>query len=265
MRFKNLSSSSSGNSSYAGTSNTHILIDAGISRKRINEGLHEAEVDLKDISAVLITHEHIDHIQGLGVLERACPIPIFATEGTIRGIMADKKLGEIDKSLFNVIRADEPFDIGDMTIKPLKISHDANEPVGFRLEAEKKSMAVVTDLGMWDEYLEKNLKDLDLIMLESNHDVRMLEAGRYPYYLKQRILSSRGHLSNEDCGRLLAKILNGHLKEIILGHLSRENNLPSLAVLSVETEIEASQDKYKRTDLKITAAKPDTPLEIMEV
>lgn len=265
MRFKNIASGSSGNSTYIGSDKTHILVDAGISKKRTLEGLSQADIGLEDISAILITHEHADHISSLGVLERAHAVPVYATEGTIRGIFAGKSQGNFDKDLFHIIRADEPFVVGDILVKPLKTDHDANEPVCFRFENNGKSAAIVTDLGIYDQYLVENLQGLNIIMAEANHDVRMLEAGRYPYYLKQRILGRYGHLSNESGGKLLAAVLNDDIREIILGHLSRENNYPSLAKLSVETEIDMAPNKYKRSDFKITAARPDLPLETMEV
>ena len=265
MRFKNIASGSSGNSTYIGSDKTHILVDAGISKKRTLEGLAQADIGLCDISAILITHEHADHISALGVLERACSVPVYATEGTIRGILAGKNAGNLQKDIFRIIKADEPFTVGDILIKPLKICHDANEPVCFRFENGGKSAAIVTDLGIYDQYLVENLRGLNIIMAEANHDVRMLEAGRYPYFLKQRILGKYGHLSNESGGRLLADILNDDVREIILAHLSKENNYPSLAKLSVETEIDAAKNKYKSSDFKITAARPDLPLETMEV
>lgn len=265
MRFENLASSSSGNSTYIGSDKTHLLIDCGISRKRISEGLCSADIDLKDISAILITHEHADHISSLGVIQRAGSIPVYATEGTIAGILSNPNLGPFDKSVFNVIKADRPFTVGDILIKPLRVSHDALEPVCFRAECENKSCAVVTDLGYFDDYLVENLKGLDMIMAEANHDIRMLEAGKYPYYLKQRIAGKKGHLSNEASGQLISMLLHDNIKEVILGHLSRENNYPDLARLAVEAEIDMAENKYKRSDFKIEVARPDIPLEITEV
>ena len=265
MRFKNLASGSSGNSTYIGSEKTHLLIDCGISKKRITEGLNAAQLSLGDIDAILLTHEHTDHILSLGVLERAFEIPVYATKGTIDGLLACGKASGTDADLFHVIKANTPFDIGDMTVKPFEISHDANEPVCFRIENGQKSAGIITDLGFYNEYLVANFKGLDIIMAEANHDIRMLETGRYPYYLKQRIAGKKGHLSNEESGHFISEILHDDLKEIILGHLSRENNYPGLARLSVETEIDAAENKYKRTDFKIEVAKADTPLELLEV
>lgn len=265
MRIRNLASGSGGNSTYAGSDTTHVLIDSGISRKRIAEGLAGADLGLKDISAILITHEHIDHISSLGVIERTMDIPVYATEGTINGILRNNKTCDIDRDIFHVIKADERFSVGDMDILPLSVNHDANEPVCYRIDSKGTSAAIVTDLGIYDDYLVENLKGLNLILAEANHDIRMLEVGKYPYPLKQRILGKYGHLSNETVGKFLSSILNDNINEIILGHLSRENNLPELAKLSVETEIDMADNKYKKTDFKITVARPDLPTNIMEV
>ena len=265
MRFENIASGSSGNSTYIGSDKTHLLIDCGISKKRITDGLNAAQLCLKDISAVLITHEHADHISSLGVILRALEVPVYATEGTVRGIFENKSLGLYDRGNFHIIKADCPFSVGDMLIKPFKISHDANEPVCFRIESGGRCAGIVTDLGFYDRYLADNFKGLDIILAEANHDIRMLETGRYPYYLKQRIAGNKGHLSNEASGRFISEILHDNIKEIILGHLSRENNYPGLARLSVEAEIDMADNKYKHSDFKITVAKPDLPLEITEV
>jgi len=227
MKFSILGSGSSGNSIYFGSDNTHILIDTGISNKRIEEGLKNLGLKVSDLSGVLITHEHSDHIQGLRTLTKKYQIPIYATKGTLDYIKA-KKIIEGNEDLCNVISADTKITIDDIDASVFKISHDASEPVGFRLSTAGKSVAVATDMGVYDEYIVDKLQDLDAILLEANHDIRMLEAGPYPYHLKRRILGSKGHLCNEIAGKLLARILNDNIKHVLLGHLSKENNYPSL-------------------------------------
>ena len=166
MRFLNIASGSSGNATYVGTDDAHILIDAGISRKRITEGLWDAEVTLSDLDAILITHEHIDHISSLGVLLRTREIPVYATKGTIEGILNCPMLGNYPADLLVPIEVDQSFSIKDLTLKPLRISHDANDPVCYRFEQGKRSGAIVTDLGVCNDYLKENLEDLDFLMLE---------------------------------------------------------------------------------------------------
>ena len=254
MRVKNIASGSKGNATYVGTENTHILIDTGISRKRIAGGLAEVGLALSDIDAILVTHEHADHISGLGVLERTREIPVFATAGTIEGIRSQNLCGGFNADVLTPVSADEPFVVGDISVLPISVCHDANEPVCFRLENGTSSFAVVTDLGEYNSYLTENLKGLSGILLEANHDVRMLEVGRYPYYLKQRILGRFGHLSNESSGRFLSGLLHDNIRHIMLGHLSEENNTRELAQLTVELEIDAADNVYSRRDFEICVA-----------
>lgn len=265
MRLCSIASGSSGNCIYAGSDNTHVLIDTGISKKRVEMGLHSLDIDPKDLSGILITHEHVDHIQGLGVFSRKYEIPIYATAGTLRGIRACKSLGAIPEGLYHEVQADETFAVGDIDVKPFRISHDANEPTGYRLEQGGKSLAVATDLGVYDDYTVSNLKELDAIVLEANHDIKMLEVGPYPWPLKQRVLGNRGHLSNELSGRLLCDILHRNLKHIVLGHLSKENNYPELAYETVKLEVTLGSVPFSGDDLNLMVAKRSEISEILEV
>jgi phosphoribosyl 1,2-cyclic phosphodiesterase len=257
MRISTVASGSSGNCVYVGSDNTHVLVDVGISGKRTEQGLNDNGISIKDISAILITHEHIDHINGLGVISRKYEIPIYTTKGTADAIKMNKKIGRIPDDLYVNIEADSPFNIGDLEVCPFNISHDAAQPVAYRFNNGSKSVAVATDMGKYDDYIVNNLKKLDAILIEANHDIRMLLAGAYPYYLKQRILGDRGHLSNEASGKLINDILHDGLKYILLGHLSKENNYEDLAYETVKSEIAISDNKYKADDFNITVAKRD--------
>ncbi len=264
MRLASIASGSSGNCIYIASDNTHLLVDAGISNKRIETGLKELGVSADDIDGLLITHEHIDHIGGLGVLSRKHNIPIYATEGTIEEIKKVKSLGEFDFELFNAINPDEVFSIGDINALPFSISHDAACPCGYRLECGSKSAAVVTDLGTYSQYTIDHLQGLDAMVLEANHDIRMLETGSYPYYLKRRILGDRGHLSNERSGQLLCELLHDGIKGILLGHLSKENNMSELAFETVRLEISMGDNKYKGNDFNIEVAPRDVLSGVLE-
>jgi len=264
MRLCSIASGSSGNCIYAGSDDSHILIDAGISRKRIDAGLTDIGIKGSELAAVLITHEHSDHIKGLGVLLRKYEIPVYATEGTLHEIENCGQIGEIPPGLFHAVKADTPFSLGDLTIRPITVSHDAAEPVAYRIESGSKASCVMTDLGFYDDYIVKNLQGLDTILLESNHDVCMLETGSYPYPLKMRILGERGHLSNETAGRLLCSILNNHLNHIMLGHLSKENNMEELAYETVKLEVTLGDVPYRGEDIPITVAKREVRSEILE-
>jgi phosphoribosyl 1,2-cyclic phosphodiesterase len=265
MRMCSIASGSSGNCIYVGSDHTHLLVDTGISKKRIDEGLKELEIKGEELDGILITHEHSDHIQGLGVFSRKYEVPIYATAGTIKGILSYSGLGKVSKDLFHPIRTDEELCLGDMHIHPFAISHDANEPCGYRMECGDKAVAVATDLGVYDAYTVENLKNLDAVLLEANHDIHMLEVGGYPYYLKQRILGEKGHLSNELSGRLLCDILHDNLKHIILGHLSKENNYAKLAYETVKLEVTLADNAYKGDDLDMFVAKRDAVSEIVTV
>lgn len=236
MYFGTIASGSSGNCLYVGTDTTHVLVDAGISCKRILAGLDSFGVDSRDIQAILVTHEHSDHISGLGVLSRKLNVPVYATHETVLEIHRCKSLGDLSKSEFYVIEAERPFKIGDIRVEAFSIPHDAADPVSYTFENAGFKIGMVTDLGCFDDGIVHNLENSDLLYVEANHDIRMLQAGPYPYPLKQRILGSRGHLCNEMTGRLVALLHNDRLKHVILGHLSKENNYPDLALETVLLE-----------------------------
>ena len=265
MRFVSIASGSSGNCIYAGTENTHVLIDAGISAKRIEKGLFELGLKPSELSGICITHEHSDHIKGLGVLARKYEIPIYATEGTLKEILHAKSLGEYNEDLLQPLLPDVRLAMGDLDILPFHIDHDAADPVAYRIQSGNKSVAVATDLGHFNQYTIDHLLDLDAVLLESNHDIRMLETGPYPYYLKRRILGDFGHLSNENAGRLLNCILNDKLKHILLGHLSKENNLPELAFETVRLEVDMGDCPYQSSDFHMTVASRDEMSEIITI
>lgn len=265
MKLMNIASGSSGNVSLVATDRTSILVDCGISMKKIEEGLRYADMSGKDIDAVVITHEHSDHIKGLGVISRKYNVPIYTTAGTIKGINECSSVGKIDKELYNVIESDISFQIGDISVTPRSIWHDAYEPVCFSFTDGKSKVSVATDLGNYNDYLIQCLSDSDALLIEANHDVRMLEVGPYPYELKRRILSERGHLSNEASGRFIRALLNDHIKTIILGHLSKDNNFPDLAYETVKTELLGNPFTDDMRDFKLHTAFRDHNDEIYEV
>lgn len=254
MRLCSIASGSSGNCIYVGSDATHLLVDAGVSGKRVESGLHKLGLTGRDLDGILITHEHADHICGLGVLARKYQVPIYATEGTLSAIRKNDGLGELEEGLFCPVREDEKLTLKDLTVNPMHISHDAAQPVGYRISYGNKRAAVCTDLGAYDEYTVECLRGVNALLLEANHDVKMLQVGPYPYYLKKRILGERGHLSNEHSGRLLCRILHDGLQTVLLGHLSKENNLPELAYESVRMEIELGDTPYKAGDFDIRVA-----------
>ena len=265
MRLCSIASGSSGNCIYVGSDTTHLLIDVGISGKRTEQGLNSLEITAGELDGILVTHEHADHISGLGVLSRRYGIPIYATAGTVEEMKRCRSIGNVDESLFHIIRADEKFVIKDLIVDPMRISHDALEPVAYRVRYGDKKVAIATDMGIYNDYIVESLKGMDAILLEANHDVNMLQVGPYPYYLKQRILGDRGHLSNENCGRLLSRILHDDLKGILLGHLSQENNLPELAYETVRVEITLGDNPYKADDFRMQVASRSEVTPVIEI
>lgn len=263
MELCSIASGSSGNCICVGTESCHVLIDAGISGKRIEAGLNSVGLKTEEMQGILVTHEHSDHIQGLGVLARRYGLPLYATAGTIDAILRMKSVGKIDESLFREVQPEVAFDIGDLTVEPIAISHDAAEPVAYKFRQNEKSLAVLTDLGKYDGQIVEKIRDMDVLFLESNHDVHMLQAGAYPYPLKQRILGDRGHLSNEVCGRLLGEVLHDDVKAIFLGHLSKENNYPELAYETVRVEITLGENPYSGDDFPLYVAKRDEPSQMV--
>lgn len=257
MNLCSFASGSSGNCIYVGSENTSVLVDVGISGKRIEEGLRSIDRTTKECDGILITHEHSDHIKGLGVISRKHQIPVYCTRGTMEAIWSMNTLGKLDRDLFHVIEADKSFWVGDLQVQPFAISHDAAEPVGYRVNQGNKAVGIATDLGYYDDYIVENLSGLDVLLLEANHDVNMLQVGSYPYYLKQRILGKRGHLSNETAGRLLCRLLHQGMKAVFLGHLSKENNYEALAYETVCSEVTMGENPWTSSDFRISVAHRD--------
>lgn len=257
MRFAPIASSSSGNCIYVGSDKTHLLVDVGISGKRVESGLSALDISGDDLDGILITHEHIDHIGGLGIISRKYNIPIYATEDTINEIKNNVKLGNIESDLYRIIKPGTAFFIKDIEVNCFDVYHDVVNPVAYRFESNGKRCAIITDTGRYDENIENNLKGLDVMLVETNHDVRMLQMGPYPYQTKMRILSDYGHMSNETGARLIAGALNDNVKKIYLGHLSKENNMPQLAYETVRVEIGFADNKYNSDDFEIVVSRPD--------
>lgn len=265
MDFFSVASGSSGNCICLGSDQCHVMIDAGISGKRIEEGMNTYDYTTSDMDGVLITHEHSDHIQGLGVVARKYGLPIYATKRTADAILQSSSVGKIDPSLFHVIEAGKTFFIGNLEIYPMSISHDAADPVAYLVSDGRHRVGVVTDLGYYDADIVSHMEGLDALLLEANHDIHMLQVGAYPYPLKQRILGERGHLSNETSGQLLGQILHDGMQHILLGHLSKENNYDELAYETVRLEISLGDNPYRGNDFPIEVAKRDRPSSLIRL
>ena len=226
-KFCSLYSSSSGNSTYIGTSQGGILIDVGVSAKKTADALKNIGVDPDSIAAIFVTHEHNDHINGVRVFAERHGIKVFASCGTLAG-MADA--GAITCKMKADVIPYEGTEAGGMFIRPFKTPHDSRESTGFTIVTpDGKCLAVATDIGEITDTIMDSVYGSDLILLESNHDVGMLKNGPYPFFLKERILSKLGHLSNESCAETAVKLMKSGTTRFVLGHLSKENNIPALA------------------------------------
>ena len=231
MQYISVASGSSGNCHFLQEKNTKILIDAGLSGKSIIDSLAKHDIELNDIKAVFITHEHTDHIKGAGIISRKFDIPIYSTQGTWESMM--HKIGNIKEHNIKIIKNMDDVFIGDLKISSIPINHDAADPVAYKITDGKKALSIVTDLGIVTKQLMNFIKECEVIILEANHDINMLDAGPYTYELKRRVKSNFGHLSNDSAGECAASLVKEKAYKIMLAHLSRQNNIPILAYQSV--------------------------------
>ena len=235
MKLCSIRSGSRGNAILVWTKTTKLMIDCGISGKAAETGIREAGLEPEEINAILISHEHRDHTGGAGIMARRYNLPIFANELTWSAM--EKDLGKLNAENRHTFKHTDAFTIGDIDIDPFSIPHDALDPVGYTLTSGKKKVAVATDIGVLEDSLFRAIKGSDLVLLESNHDKNMLEMGSYPLPLKQRIRSNKGHLSNDDAGIAAKLLVKMGTKQLLLGHLSPENNYPLLAEQTVHNTL----------------------------
>ena len=255
FNFCSLYSGSSGNCLLIQTSDTKILIDAGESAKKISTALSSMDIDPTQIDAILVTHEHFDHVRGLGTFSKKYDIPVFANSKTWDAMPEQSsKISENNMKKFTI---EENFEIGDLKIHPFKIPHDAANPCGFNIFYNDTKISIATDLGHITSNIAHKLEDSKFILLESNYDPEILKCSAYPYLLKRRIAGPNGHLPNSDAGKIVSFLMNSGLESVMLGHLSRENNFPELAYKTVvDTLID---DKLDCSKIKIDVASRFAP------
>jgi len=228
-------SGSSGNCTYVESANCGILIDAGVSMRRIFEKLQCIERKPENINAIFVTHEHSDHIMSVGSIARKLNIPVYATKNTWRAMY--KNIGRIPTEFIKPIEPGESVQVEDIVVSAFSIPHDAASPVGYTFSCDGKKLALATDIGEMNENVFLSISGCDTVLLESNHDVDMLLGGRYPYPLKQRIRGKKGHLSNDEAAITCARLVSVGTSKILLGHLSEENNKPQIALDTVQENI----------------------------
>ncbi|MEI7027557.1 MBL fold metallo-hydrolase [Paenibacillus sp. y28] len=236
MKFSILASGSTGNSMVVEAAGRKVLVDAGLSAKKIDQLLQDRGISGKELDAIMITHEHADHIKGVGALARKYDLPVMANEKTWTQL--DKQLGQIAEDRRVVMQTGEMRDFGELKVESYAISHDAAEPVGYCFYHGEEKLGLATDLGYVSSKVKETIEDSDVLVLESNHDVQMLRMGHYPWNIKRRILSDVGHLSNEAAGEALSEMASGKTKRVYLAHLSRDHNLMDLARMTVQQVLE---------------------------
>lgn len=247
-----LYSSSSGNMFNISSDKTDILLDIGVSYKAINEGLKSIDKAISDISAVLITHEHVDHIKGLSLLCRKNDIPIYACGKTASYINDMLKEKNIQADVMK-IEYGQPFKINDLEITAFETSHDAVCPCGYYIESKNKKLTYATDLGYVSNEVFEYLRESNYVVLEANYDKTMLDFGKYPYPLKYRIKSNLGHLSNDDCINTLVKLANMKTTDFLLAHLSENNNNPYVLKDQLASKFEENEMNYLDFNINIAS------------
>ncbi len=247
--FISLVSGSSGNATLVSDGKTTLLVDCGMSQKKLSVALEVVGMTPSDIDALLITHEHSDHIKGAGIVSKRYDLPVFSTLKTHEAMGA----GFIESKNIRYINPDIDFEIGTIGIKPFSIPHDAADPVGYNFFFGEKKLSLATDIGKMNDYVLKNLKGSLAVILESNHDIDMLKNGRYPMFLKNRILGDFGHLSNDDAAKTVVELTKTGTAYIMLSHLSNDNNTPTRAYTKT-AETLAENDIILDRDISLSVA-----------
>ena len=252
LNFCSLYSGSSGNSLFIETENTKVLVDIGLSCKKIEEALASIEESPNSIDANLITHEHSDHIKGLSTISHKFDIPVFATRETFDAMPLQTE--KISNKNINYFSPNEKFNINDLEITPFSIPHDAANPCGFTINNSKHQLSIATDIGHMTNDIVKHLEGSELLLLESNYDIEVLKCCKYPFHLKSRIAGSTGHLSNTMSGKTISYLLkNGNLHTALLGHLSKESNFPELAYQTVIDELLSNNCNTESINLSVAS------------
>jgi phosphoribosyl 1,2-cyclic phosphodiesterase len=250
LSFTVLGSGSSGNTTLISDGFTNILVDVGLSGRETARRLRECRIEPEKIGAIVISHEHGDHCRGVSPFAKHLDIPVFMTDGTYNSSGMN-----LDSQKYRRINSGESFDIHGIQFTPFAVPHDSVDPLGFVVEKDGIKIAIALDLGYLSNLVVERLKGCDAIILESNHDIQMLKVGPYPWVLKQRVMSRCGHLSNDAVAQYLENDFDGKARHVVLAHLSKQNNLPELALLSAQRALEGRSGLLKnQTMLELSLA-----------
>lgn len=259
LSFSILASGSSGNCTYIETSCQKIIVDAGLSGKKVQGLLAQIDRKMDDIDAIFVTHEHSDHVQGVGILSRKFNLPVYANKET--WLAMDKNIGIVKEENRRYVQPDEMLSLGDLDIMTYSVSHDAISPQFYAFQKGKKQFVMLTDTGYVSQKLRSLLVNANAYLIESNHEIEMLRYGKYPWSLKQRILSDKGHLSNEDGALAMIDLIGENTSDVYLGHLSRDNNTKQLAMHAMEDILNQHDiDIQKQIKLHMTDPEIASPL-----
>ncbi|UAL47426.1 MBL fold metallo-hydrolase [Sutcliffiella horikoshii] len=256
LHFSVLASGSTGNAIYVATEEHSLLIDAGLSGKKMQELFNGIGRKIEDLSGILVTHEHSDHIKGLGVLARKYKLPIYANEKTWKAM--DGLVGVIPTEQKFNFEIEQVKTFGGLDVQSFGVSHDAAEPMFYSFHDGDKKVVVITDTGYVSDRMKGIISNADAYVFESNHDVQMLQMGHYPWSIKRRILSDVGHVSNEDAALAMADVMGDKTKRIYLAHLSKDNNMKDLARMSVQQTL-ATQGVIVGEQVELYDTDPNKP------
>jgi phosphoribosyl 1,2-cyclic phosphodiesterase len=265
LKFVSFGSGSSGNCYYLGTATDGLLVDIGVGIRGLRKNSRDYGIHLNTVKHILITHDHADHIKSVGAFSHDYHVPVYATEKVHKGIdhnyCVQRKLTPEQRRLVEV---GTPLQIGDFLVTPFFVPHDASENVGYQIEADGITFVIITDAGSFTEDMKERIGQANYLVIEANHDVEMLQGGPYPQYLKDRIISPSGHLSNRECGQMLAENMTERLKHVWLCHLSEENNHPELARKTVDATLR-SYGIIPGKDILLEVLKRKVPSEVYEL
>ena len=262
FHFSVLASGSTGNATFVETENHSFLVDAGFSGKQMEALFQQIDRDIKNLSGIFVTHEHSDHIKGVGIIARKYKLPIYANEKTWKAM--DKSIGDIPTEQKFIFGMETVKSFGSLDIESFGVSHDAAEPMFYIFHHEGKKLVLITDTGYVSERMKGTISNADAYLFESNHDVSMLRMGRYPWNIKRRILSDVGHVSNEDAALAMSDVIGDHTKRIYLAHLSLDNNMKDLARMAVTQTLE-SKGMVVGEQFSLYDTDPKTPTPLTSV